>query len=137
MVGNKTVPDELTRATVVLIHKKGSTAELKNYRPISLLNTLYKVFAAVLQRRMEKKVEEKLHDTQYGFRKGRGTAEAIHCIRRIIDKGESTRKKTILVLLDWEKAFDKVNHQALNMAMKRMGVSSGPREMFMDIYIYI
>ena len=43
------VPNELTRAEVVLIYKQGNTAEMGNYRPISLLNTMYKVLAVVLK----------------------------------------------------------------------------------------
>eukprot|EP00969_Alexandrium_andersonii_P121030 5349459-Alexandrium_andersonii.AAC.1 len=47
------IPSELTRAEVVLIHKKGSTADLGKYRPISLLNALYKVFAVLIKKRIE------------------------------------------------------------------------------------
>ena len=128
------VPKELTRAEVVLIYKKGNTAGIWNYRPISLLSTMCKVLAAVLNNMLEKEVETKLHATQFGFRKGKGTADAIQCIRRMIDKGESTGRKTILLLLDWEKAFDKVSDRALEMSMKRMGVSKALREMIMELY---
>jgi hypothetical protein len=61
---------------------------------------------------------------QYGFRKKRGTRDAIHCIRRIIDKGESTRTPTILVLLDWEKAFDRVSQEGMLKAMERLNVDA-------------
>ena len=48
---NESMPEEELRARVVLIFKKGDTNKFENYRPISLLNTFYKIFAAVLQRR--------------------------------------------------------------------------------------
>ena len=131
---NKKVPEEMTRAKVVLLFKKGPTADLGNYRPISLLNSIYKVMAAILKARLEQEVEADLHSTQFGFRKGKGTADAIQIIRRIIDKGESTNTKTILTLLDWEKAFDKVTHGALAMALRRMGVSKPLREMIMALF---
>ena len=73
---------------------------MNNYRPISLLNSIYKIFAAILQKRISEKLDEHLQKMQYVFRKKRGTRGAIHCIRRVIDKGESTRMPTILVLLD-------------------------------------
>jgi len=96
--------------------------DLGNYRPISLLNTIYKLFAAVVKRRLESKLDKYLQDTQFGFRKHRGTADALQCVRRIIDKGEMTGSKTLLVLLEWEKAFDKVNQEGLFKALQRMNV---------------
>ena len=92
----------------MLIYKKGDTNLCENYRPISLLNTIYKIVAAAIQRRLEKGIEQHLQKTQYGFRKRRGTADALYNIRRIITAGESTQTNTFLLLLDWEKAFDKI-----------------------------
>ena len=70
--------------------------------------TIYKVFTGILKDRIELEVEHLLHATQYGFRKHRGTADAIHCIRRIQEFEEQDPSNCILVLLDWEKAFDKI-----------------------------
>jgi Holliday junction resolvase-like predicted endonuclease len=53
------------RARVVLIFKKGDSNIFENYRPISLLNTLYKIFAAILQRRISKTLDRHLQKTQY------------------------------------------------------------------------
>ena len=63
------VDRELTRAEVVALFKNGDTADLENYRPISLLNTTYKIYAAIIKQRIEEGVEDLLHETQYGFRK--------------------------------------------------------------------
>ena len=119
---NENIPREILRARVVLIFKKGKTSNLANYRPISSLNSIYKIFAAILQRRIADKLDKHLQQTQSGCRRKRGTADALQYIRRVIDKGEMTRTKTILVLLDWEKAFDKVLHKALFEALKRMNL---------------
>ena len=40
-------------------------------------------------------------------------------VRRVIEKGESTKRKTLLILLDWEKAFDKVSREGMMIAMER------------------
>ena len=71
---------------------------------------------------------------QFGFRQNRGTADAIHCIRRIVDKGESTRTPTILLLLDWEKAFDKVSQLGLMGALERMNVDDKMRRVIGALY---
>ena len=81
--------------------------QLENYRPITLLNTVYKIHAVILQKRLEEGLEKHIQKTQYGFRKDKSTGDAIHGIRRIIDHAEQTDEKTIRLLLDWEKAFEK------------------------------
>ena len=116
------IEEEELQARVVLIYKKGDTNKFENYRPISLLNTLYKIFAALLHIRISETLDRHLQKTQFGFRKKKSTADAIHLIRRIIEYGESTTNQLHLVLLDWEKAFDKVVRSEMFNAMTRMGV---------------
>ena len=95
---------------------------MDNYRPIALLNAFYKIFAAILKLRISAIIDPDLIRTQYGFRTDKSTADALHCIRRIMDIGESTGRTVLLLLLDWEKAFDKVSHEGLFLAMQRMRV---------------
>ena len=94
------VPPEVLQARVVSIYKKGDTSKLENYRPISLLNSIYKIYAAVIQERLAEGLDNELQITQYGFRKNKSTRQAIHIIRRLTDVGERTGKKLKLLLLD-------------------------------------
>ncbi len=57
------IPEEELRARVVMIYKKGDTSKYENYRPISLLNTLYKIYAAIVQKRLAEKLDKHLTDT--------------------------------------------------------------------------
>ena len=67
-------PPPWKEALVVSIFKgKGSDTDPSNYRPISLLNTIYKIFASLLQVRISTKHEEHLRASQYGFRQNKGT----------------------------------------------------------------
>ena len=63
-----------------------------------------------------------MHGTQYGFRKSRSTQQAIHIILRVMEGGESTTNKLLLVLLDWEKAFDKLTREGLFSALERANI---------------
>lgn len=128
------IPEEMTKARVVLIHKKGDKENLANYRPISLLNTFYKLVAAIIQNRLAIKLDNHLQQTQYGFRRKRGTAEALQYVRRMVDKGESRQNKTLLVLLDWEKAFDKIHHDKLFLALDRMNVPEQITKLIKSMY---
>ena len=118
------IEKEALRARVVHLYKKGNTSDLANYRPISLLNTMYKLFAAIVQERISTGIDKHMHTTQYGFRKAKSTQQAIHIIRRIMERGESTTNKLILVLLDWEKAFDKLSRKGLFNALERSKATS-------------
>eukprot|EP00975_Prorocentrum_lima_P024813 5208691-Prorocentrum_lima.AAC.1 len=64
-----------------------------------------------------------LTPTQFGFRKHQGTADALYCVRRAADIGESTKAPVFVVLLDWEKAFDRIYHCSLINSLRRLGVT--------------
>ena len=104
------------------------------------------MFAAILKQRIAAKIDYHLHRTQYGFRKkNKSTTQAIMIVRRLIELGE--RKKSDnrkirehnikLVLLDWEKAFDKVNQTALFEAMERMGIDEKLIRLTKQLYTQI
>ena len=128
------IPDEAMNARVVLIYKKGDASLCENYRPISLLNTCYKLIAAAIQRRIEAGIDHLLQRTQYGFRKNRSTREALYNIRRVITAGESTKTKTFLLLLDWAKAFDTIDHEGLISTLERLNVAPKLINLIKDIY---
>ena len=53
------IPEDMLQARVVLVHKKGDTSKFENYSPISLLNSSYKIYAAIIQKRFAKVVDKK------------------------------------------------------------------------------
>ena len=69
------MPDEMLAAKIALIFKKGDSTKMENYRPISLLNSMYKILAAITQRRLAEGIDEFLHKTQFGFRKNRSVLD--------------------------------------------------------------
>ena len=84
----KEIPIEVTQAQVVLIFKEGNKADLGNYRPISLLNATYQIYTTILQKRLAEVLDPHLQPTQYGFRRKKSTANAVHYVRRVMEKGE-------------------------------------------------
>ena len=78
------VLDRFTQAHVCCLYKKGAHDNPENYRPISLLNTCYQVFASVIQVRLAA-IENYIGDTQYGFRSKRSTAEPLFCVHLLTD----------------------------------------------------
>ena len=100
-----------------------------------MLDTCYKLYARILQNRIAHKVDAHLRKTQYGFRKGRSTVDALFILRRILEWVQNQKDGEFYMLFsDWKMAFDKVDHKALLIALKRMGFSQQYVNIIQDIY---
>ena len=108
-------PDKLKLAKVLPFYKKGEKALLKNYRPISILPSISKIFEKVIFNQVYQYFSHNnlFYPSQYGFRSVHSTEQAVlEIVDRVIqdmDKGNSP----INVYLDLSKAFDTLNHEIL------------------------
>ena len=117
-------PEQWSHATVVSIYKgKGDDTDPGSYRPISLLNVTYKVYASLIQARLAKTFDGKLRHTQSGFRAGRGTRHPLFILRRAMEWSDMTNHNLQLLFLDWKQAFDSLDHTAMLEALTRFGLS--------------
>ena len=116
---NTTRDWHLARISVII--KKGSPGLCSNYRPISLLNIGYKKFAFILLQRLKRAgAESRIHSTQFGFKSGFGTSDALLLARRLIHQSIATKDGAIVLLaLDWTKAFDSISPDSLFNALYR------------------
>ena len=87
----QTVPQEWRDALLVPLPKKGDLTQCDNWRGVSLLNVVAKVFSKVIQVRLQRVAEEMLPDSQCGFRAGRGCADMIFCARQLVEKAKKYR----------------------------------------------
>ena len=62
------VHDKFLDGLIAVVHKKGDTNEIKNYRPLTLLNVDYKIYAKVIANRLMSKAQEIFNETQYALR---------------------------------------------------------------------
>ena len=120
-------PESLNLSNIASIYKKGDPAKLENYRPIALLQTFYKMLAALVKNRLEPALEPWMSKTQFGFRKKKSTSQALFIARRLMDMAERQGTNLTLVLLDWEKAFDKVDQNKLIEVLSRLYTSTNYR----------
>jgi len=68
-----------------------------------------KIVAKILRRRIEEKIEDFLGKDQFGFRRGKGTRDAIGMLRIISERTWETDEELNVCFIDWQKAFDRVN----------------------------
>ena len=134
-LNNNNIPDSWTEATVASIFKgKGSDTDINNYRPISLLNTTYKLFATMLQRRIANSSDYKIRRTQYGFRAGKGTRHPLFIVRRAMEWAKMTDRPLHLLFLDWRQAFDSIDHTAMLDALRRFGIPQNYLDLITQFY---
>ena len=112
-------------ARVCPIPKIDSPIKIKDYRPISVLPVLSKVFERVILAQLCKFIEDKAlyHQTQSGFRKGHSTSTLLVKLRDDIKKAMAKSEVTLSILIDYSKAFDTIDHSSLLLKLRDMNFS--------------
>jgi len=118
-------PDRLKYATIKPLHKNGDRCEMSNYRPVSLLKSISKIFQMVMQTRILKHLTKYniLSTKQYGFRIGLKTDNVIY---KLTNENLNAMNNKVLVggiFCDLEKAFDCVDNDNLLSKLKFYGIS--------------
>ena len=121
-------PDPLKIAKIVPIHKGGPKDNPTNYRPISLLPQIGKIFEKILEKRIVKFCNKYniITSHQFGFRKGFSTELAVLKIKSILLKNLDQKKHTCTIFLDLAKAFDSVDHNILLKKLEKYGIRGTP-----------
>ena len=104
-----------------LIHKKDDKRLVKNWRPISLQNTDYKIASKAITERLKLVMTSIVHQDQTCGIVGRSIFSNLNLIRDVLDMIDKTDETGILVSLDQEKAFDRVDHQFPMRTLTKFG----------------
>ena len=117
-------PTCLKTANVIPIFKKGDMTNLNNYRPISLLPVLSKVFEKVINMQITNVVEDGyIDENQFGFRRNHNTEDAVLKFVDKIQKDLSLGKHVVTVYIDVSKAFDSCDHKIIINKLGRTGLN--------------
>ena len=117
-------PSSLKSARVVPIHKGGCKTEVVNYRPISLLSSFSKIYEKLMHSRVLEFLDSNgsLFESQYGFRPGMSCEHAILNAQNSILHSLNNKQIAVLLLLDYSKAFDVLEHGILLKKLEHYGV---------------
>ena len=129
-------PDCWARGEIVPIYKSGDRNLVNNYRGITMLSCVGKLFTRILNARLTRWAEEKdkLDETQFGFRKGKGTNDCLFILNGLIELLFSRGLKLYVCFIDYEKAYDFIDRAALWAKLLKTGVSSKTVRIFKNMY---
>ena len=132
---NNLLSNEQRRAILRLIPKKDKDhTDLKNWRPISLLNTDYKILAQALSIRLQKVLPKIISQDQNGYLKNRFIGFNVRTILDAIEYSNNNKLNTLLAFLDFEKAFDKINWQFMDKTLLNFGFGQSFRKWVKIMY---
>ena len=132
---NARVPSAWKHSTVTLLHKGGEPAELKNWRTVSVQLTVYKLYAAIIAKRIASwaTATSSFSPAQKGFLAYDGCG--VHNFLLCSILGDSRREKNLLLAwLDIKDAFPSVSHHLMLFFMERVGLSGSVLRVVQDIY---
>ena len=119
---------EYAEITVVFLHssstKKSQTSRILDFRPISLVTSLYKIIAKVLSGWLHKALQDTIFMSQGAFVKGRQILDAILITNELVDEKRRSNEEGVVFKIDFEKVYNHVDWYFLDHLLEQKGFSS-------------
>ncbi len=135
-LSNSYFPKAWSIGLIIPIFKQGDVNNADNYRGITLLSCIGKLFTGILNRRLNKWAEnyDIFDDVQYGFRENKSTVDALFILQNVVDVLFEKNKCLYVSFIDLRKAFDSASHYALWFKLFNNGVNSKIINLLKDMY---
>ena len=134
IIKSEIIAADWSKMIITPIFQKSNKLNPGNYRAISLLSIPSKVFCKILIQRCLEKTEDYLSKTQFGFRAGKGTVDAIFVVRQIIEKAKEHNVSLHFNFIDFKAAFDMIWREALWKIMLHVGIHQKIVTLMKQIY---
>ncbi|KAL1448667.1 hypothetical protein WDU94_003512 [Cyamophila willieti] len=128
------LPEDWLRSTFIPIPKSVNAKRCNEYRTISLMSHALKIFLKIIHQRIYEKIEENFGNTQFGFRGGLGTREALFCVQVLVQKCRDKNQDVYACFIDFEKAFDRVQHGKLIEILKKTNIDEKDARIIGNLY---
>ena len=118
------IPEDWRKGLIIKLPKKGNLTNPNNWRGITLLPVISKIFLKVIHSRISEKMEEenKIQEEQAGFRAGRSCTDQIFTLRNIIEQCHEWRFLLFINFVDFSKAFDSIHRDTLWKILSTYGI---------------
>lgn len=128
------IPSDWLESVFVTLPKKTWPKTYGDYRMISIMSHTLKIFLKIIQDRLYRKCKEHLSDTQFGFCNGLGTREALFSIQVLIQRCRDMSTDVYACFLDYQKAFDCVDHGKLINILQNMNLDGRDVRIIKNLY---
>ena len=115
-------PNRLKLADISPVFKAGDSSMKKNYRPVSVLNTISKLFEKLINKQFVAYIDQHLSQYLCGYRKGYSTQYALLSLIEQWNKCRDNKGFSAAILMDLSKAFDTINHDLLIAKLHCYGI---------------
>ena len=113
----------LNFGTITLILKQKEIKQIQQYRPICMLNVSFKIFTKVLANRLTVVADKVVRPSQTAFISGRNILEGVVILHEEIHELHRKKKNGVILKLDFEKAYDKINWAFVQLTLRMKGFS--------------
>lgn len=118
-------PSKWKEAVITPVFKSGKKNDIKNYRPISILNNFSKLFEIIIHKHISFYINNKINSSQHGFIKSKSTTTNLISYLNVIVPVIESQGQTDSIYFDFSKAFDLVPHNILLTKMGNFGLTNG------------
>ena len=122
-------------STFIPLPKKANATKCSDHRIISLMSHILKAFLNIIQTRIYRRLDERISDTQFGFRKGFGTREALFSIQVLIQRARDVNADFFACFIDFKKAFNKAQHGKLISILQESGIDDRDTDIISKLYL--
>ena len=129
-------PERWTEGLTTLLHKDGDDEDPNNFRAITVINTIAKILAIMINERLDKFMEDKkiLRKEQIGFKKKSRPADHLFVVKTLFDHYKGHNKKLFTCFVDFQKAFDSVWRIGMYYKLIQTGFDKGIIKLLKDMY---
>ena len=131
---NKLLTKTMRTSVVKLLFKKGDRTQIGNYRPLSLANTDYKIFAKVITERMKVTLNEIIGTEQQGFIKGGDITGNLILVKEIIEYCNEENIEAYIIMMDFKKAYDRIDRETVEITLRAMNFGENIINMIKLLY---